>query len=83
MSTVSNVSCSGLTQTLIFSGVGQIIIRPLTAGSYWLGGPSVDDTTGVAIQNNDNLCLYITSPEDIYLYNENASSGTVRVYHNR
>lgn len=70
MADVTDVPCASHVATLVFSGVGTIVLRPLTGGSYWLGDSGVDNTTGVSIPNAANTTLYVTSPDEVYRYNE-------------
>lgn len=84
MADTTDISCAANTQTLVFSGVGQVILKSVSAGTYWLGGSGVDDTTGIPVPNSPaTLSVYVTSPDDLYVYNANGSSGYIRVYHNR
>jgi hypothetical protein len=85
MADVTDVLCAHTTQTLVFSGVGTVVLAPQSSGSYYIGGSGVTNTTGVIVNNAPPYTtLYVTSPDDIYVYNEHAlTDGYVRVYHNR
>ncbi len=63
--------------------VGQLVVRrSATSGDYFLGDASVDDTTGLPIV--DPMSLYVTSPDEIYVYNQHAvTTGSVKIFHNR
>jgi hypothetical protein len=83
MSTTNDVSFSADETKVVFSGVGQIVLLPMSGGSYHLGGTDAE-TNGILLTNNVPFTLYVTSPDDVYLWNSSqGSSGSVRVYHNR
>lgn len=83
MADLQDVACAANTQTLVFSGVGQVILKSVSGGTYWLGDASVTNSTGIPIPNSPaTLSVYVTSPDDLYVYNDNGSAGYLRVYHN-
>lgn len=85
MASTTDVFCAKNTQTLVFSGVGFIKLEPQSSGTYFAGDSSVDASTGIVLANGVGPHeFYITSPDDIYVFNSNVSNdGYVRVYHNR
>ncbi len=83
MASNTDVGCAASAQTLVFSGVGQVILYPLSGGTYYLGSSTDDHTTGLALSGSVSYSVYVTSPDDLYVYNSSGSSGVVRVYHNR
>lgn len=63
--------------------VGTFTFQAVTGGTYHLGDSGVDNTNGIVVSNSVYHQLYVTSPDEVYLYNESLSAGTVRVFHNR
>ena len=62
--------------------VGHFLLKFVDGGDYFIGGSGVDDTTGIQIANL--YSLYVTSPDEVYLYNQAPSTtGHVRIFHNR
>lgn len=84
MSDTYTVPVNSLSRAEVTGGrVGHFVITPAaTSGGYFTGDSAVDDTNGV--QMPAPISLYVTSPDEVYVYNANTvSNGSVRVFHNR
>lgn len=73
----------GDTPTLLFSGVGTIIVQAV-GENVWIGGDSVTNTTGLLLTAAANpLPIVVSSPDDIYAVRTHESTQYVKLYHNR
>ena len=62
--------------------VGHFLFKVVSGGDYFIGGTGVDDTTGIQVAAS--FSLYVTSPDEVYLYNQAPmTAGVIRVFHNR
>jgi hypothetical protein len=83
MADLYGVSIAAVSREEITGGrVGSFLVKVLSGGDYFIGGDSVDDTTGIQVPSS--FTLYVTSPDEVYLYNQAPSTpGALRVFHNR
>lgn len=83
MAELYTVNIAAVTSEEITGGrVGHFLVKSVSAGDYFIGGSGVNDTTGIQVPSS--FSLYVTSPDEVYLYNQAPSTaGVVKVFHNR
>lgn len=65
MATATRYTLNDTTPTLIFSGVGNVVLA--TAWQLaWIGGSGVTASTGFRCVNNEVPPLNVNSPDEIY-----------------
>lgn len=64
MANSAQYTLNDTTPVLIFSGVGNVVIR-VVAGNAYFGGPSVSASTGL-VDSGMPLALNVNSPDEIW-----------------
>jgi hypothetical protein len=73
----------GDTPTLLFSGVGSIVVQAV-GEAVWIGGSAVTSSTGLQLVSTyEPLSIVVGSPDDIWAVRTHESAQYVRVFHCR
>ncbi len=74
MANASRVTLNSSTPTLLWSGVGNVVLALVSGAASRIGGPGVTAATGFDLPGGFKLPLNVNSPDEIWGITDSGSS---------